>query len=337
FAHSIRWGIAMTLHHRRAVLTGLGAAAIGALATTPALSQAAYPTQAIKFIIPAGAGGLPDTVARIMGRRLQDKVGQSVVIENKPGGNGAVSVAALMSSPPDGTAFIVQDGSIYAINPHIYAKMNYSISDLTPTVMIAQAPLFLAVHQKVPVKTMKELIDYVKANPGKLNYGSSGVGSTHHLSMEALKSSLGLNMTHVPFKGTSESVPALLGGHVDVAFSAYPSLSGAVGTKIIKLLATNGAKRSAMAPDVPAIAEFIPGFAFAPIIGIYARTGTPPAIMQKIADEVAAIVKEPEIIKAFERAGIEPAGGGPKEYAATLKAEDERVAQTVKAAGMTPQ
>jgi tripartite-type tricarboxylate transporter receptor subunit TctC len=327
----------MTLRNRRAVLQGLAATAIGTVSIGSALSQASYPNQGIKFIIPAGAGGLPDTVSRILGRRLQERIGQSVVTENKPGGNGSVSVAALMSSPPDGTAFIIQDGSIYAINPHIYAKMNYSISDLTPTVMIAQAPLFLAVHQKVPVKTMKEFIDYVKANPGKLNYGSSGVGSTHHLSMEALKSSLGLNMTHVPFKGTSESVPALLGGHVDVAFSAYPSLSGAVGTKIITLLATNGAKRSAMAPDVPAIAEFIPGFAFAPIIGIYARAGTPPAILDKIASEVAATVKEPDIIKAFEKTGIEPAGGGPKEYAEELRREDERVAKTVKAAGMTPQ
>jgi tripartite-type tricarboxylate transporter receptor subunit TctC len=226
----------MTLRHRRAVLTAVAAAAIGAFSFAPAQAQGAYPTQPIKFIIPAGAGGLPDTVARIMGRRLQDKVGQSVVIENKPGGNGSVSVAALMSSPPDGTAFIIQDGSIYAINPHIYAKMAYSISDLTPTVAIAQAPLFLAVHQKVPVKTMKEFIEYVKANPGKLNYGSSGVGSTHHLSMEALKASLGLQMTHIPFKGTSESVPALLGGHVDVAFSAYPSLSGAIATVGVRSL-----------------------------------------------------------------------------------------------------
>jgi tripartite-type tricarboxylate transporter receptor subunit TctC len=177
----------------------------------------------------------------------------------------------------------------------------------------------------------------VKANPGKLNYGSSGVGSTHHLSMEALKAGLGLDMTHIPFKGTSESVPALLGGHVEVAFSAYPSLSGAVGTKSITLLATNGAKRSAMAPDVPPVADWIPGYAFAPTIGIYARPGTPPAILEKIATEVAAIVKEPEIIKAFEKTGIEPAGGGPKEYAEELKREDERVAKTVRAAGMTPQ
>jgi tripartite-type tricarboxylate transporter receptor subunit TctC len=327
----------MTFRQCRAVLAALTATAIGAVTPGPAQSQAQYPTQGIKFIIPAGAGGLPDTVARITGRRLQEKIGQSVVVENRPGGNGAVSVAALMSSPPDGTSFIVQDGSIYSINPHIYAKMAYSISDLTPTVMIAQAPLFLAVHQKVPVKTMKEFIDYVKANPGKLNYGSSGVGSTHHLSMEALKASLGLVMTHIPFKGTSESVPALLGGHVDVAFSAYPSLSGAVGTKNITLLATNGAKRSKMAPDVPAVAEFIPGFAFAPTIGVYARTGTPDAILKKIADEVTAIVKEPEIVSQFEKAGIEPAGLGPAEYLAELKSEDERVAKTVKAAGMTPQ
>jgi tripartite-type tricarboxylate transporter receptor subunit TctC len=319
------------------VLMGMGATAVGALAIRPALSQAAYPTQSIKFIIPAGAGGLPDTVARMMGRRLQEKVGQSVVVENKPGGNGAVSVAALMTSPPDGTEFIIQDGSIYAINPHIYAKMAYSISDLIPTTMIAQAPLFLAVHQKVPVKTMNELIAYAKANPGKLNYGSSGVGSTHHLSMEALTSSLGLVMTHIPFKGTSESVPALLGGHVDLAFSAYPSLSGAVGTKNITLLATNGAKRSAMAPDVPPVADWIPGYNFAPVVGVFARIGTPPAIMQKIASEVAAIVKEPEIIKQFETAGIEPLSGGPAEYAEELKGEDERVAKTVKAAGMKPQ
>src|SRR5258708_7769133 len=271
----------MTFRHRRAVLMGLSATAIGALATRPARAQAASPT--------------------------------------------------------DGTAFIVQDGSIYAINPHIYAKMSYSIGDLTPTTMIAQAPIFLAVHQKVPVKTMKEFIDYVKANPGRLNYGSSGVGSTHHLSMEALKSSLGLIMTHIPFKGTSESVPALLGGHVDVAFSAYPSLSDAVGTKSITLLATNGAKRSAIAPDVPPVADWIPGYAFAPVIGVYARAGTPPAILQKIASEVAAIVKEPGIVKQFATAGIEPFSGGPVEYAAELKREDERVAKTVKAAGMTPQ
>jgi len=322
---------------RRLALIGLTALAAATLAPWPAQSQATYPNQSIRFIVPAGAGGLPDTIARILGRRLQERVGQAVVVENKPGGNGSVSVAALLALPADGHSFIVQDGSIVAINPHIHAKMNYKVDDLLPTVMVARAPLFLAVHAKVPVASMKEFIDYVKANPGKLNYGSSGVGSTHHLSMESVKASLQLNMTHVPFKGTSESVPALLGGHVDVAFAAYPNLSGAVQTKNVKMLATNGAKRSAMAPDVPPVADFIPGFEFAPVVGLYARAGTSTEFIQKIAAEVAAIVKEPEIVKQFAAAGIEPAGAGPAEYAQALKRESERVAQTVKAAGMKPQ
>jgi len=313
------------------------AASLTCVLATPAFSQANYPSQTIRFVIPAGAGGLPDTVARILGKRLQEKIGQNVVVENRAGGNGAVSVGVLMSSPPDGYTFIVQDGSIYAINPHIYAKMAYSIDDLTPTVLIATAPLFLAAHSKLPVSTMKEFIDYAKANPGKLNYGSSGVGSTHHLSMEALAGSLGLKLTHVPFKGTSESVPALLGGHVDLAFSAYPSLSGAIGNKNITLLATNGATRSAQAPNAPPVADFVPGYEFAPKIGIYARTGTPQPILQKIADEVAAIVKEPEIVKQFAAAGIEPSGVSLGAFQALLKADSERVAKTVKAAGMTPQ
>lgn len=324
----------MIVQKRRAALMAAAAVATSLMAS-PALGQA-YPSQTIRFVVPAGAGGLPDTVARILGKRLSERVGQNVVVENRAGGNGAVSVGVLMSSPPDGHTFIVQDGSIYAINPHIYSKMAYSIDDLTPVVMIAAAPLFLAAHAKVPVKSMKEFIDYAKVNPGKLNYGTSGVGSTHHLSMEALQASLGLKLTHVPFKGTSESVPALLGGHVDVAFSAYPSLSGAVGNKNITLLATNGASRSSMAPDAPPIGDFIPGYEFAPKIGVYARTGTPQAMLEKIAGEVAAIVKEPEIVKQFATAGIEPSGIGLAQYQAILKADSNRAAATVKAAGMMP-
>jgi tripartite-type tricarboxylate transporter receptor subunit TctC len=322
---------------RRIALVVCAALCVCFLAPWPARSQAPYPSQTIRFIVPAGAGGLPDTVARIVARRLQERVGQSVVVENRPGGNGSVSVAALMALPADGYAFIVQDGSIYAINPHIYAKMSYKPEDLAPVAMIARAPIFLAVHAKIPVATMQEFIDYVTANPGKLNYGSSGVGSTHHLSMEAIKASLKLVMTHVPFKGTSESVPALLGGHVDAAFAAYPNLSGAVDGRNIKLLATNSATRSAMAPGVPPVADWIAGFDFAPSIGIYARSGTPAALIGTIASETAAIVREPEIIKQLAAAGIEAAGAGPDEYAKALKRESELVAKTVAAAGMTPQ
>jgi tripartite-type tricarboxylate transporter receptor subunit TctC len=287
--------------------------------------------------VQAAARGLPDTVARIVARRLQEQLGQSVVVENRPGANGGVAAATLTTAPADGYTFMVTDGSVISINPVLYNRLPYNPEDLVPVALLARAPLFLAAHPQVPVRTMAEFIAYAKANPGKLNYGSSGVGSTHHLTMEALKAALKLQMTHVPFKGTGESVPALLGGHVDVAFSAYPSLSGAIETKRVTLLANNAAQRSAQAPDIPPVADYVPGFDFAPIIGLLARSGTPQAIIRQIASEAVALVKEPDIIRQFAVAGIEPVGAGPEEYGRALKDEVARVADVVKVAGITPQ
>jgi tripartite-type tricarboxylate transporter receptor subunit TctC len=310
---------------------------IGLLATSAAQAQAPYPNQSIKFLVQAAAGGLPDTVARIVARRLQEQLGQSVVVENRPGANGGVAAATLTTAPADGYTFMVTDGSVVSINPVIYSKLPYNPEDLMPVALLARAPLFLAAHPQVPVRTMPEFIAYAKANPGKLNYGSSGVGSTHHLSMEAIKAALKLQMTHVPFKGTGESVPALLGGHVDVAFSAYPSLSGAIETKRVTLLANNAAQRSSQAPDIPPVADYVPGFDFAPIIGLLARSGTPEAIIRQIAAEAVAVVKEPDMIRQFAVAGIEPVGVGPDEYGRALKDEVARVVDVVRVAGITPQ
>ena len=176
---------------RRVVLAGL---AIAPLTVRAALAQTDYPSRPIRFIIPAGAGGLADTVARVVAKRLQENVGQPVVVENKPGGNGSVSVAALMSSPPDGYSFIVHDGShLPSIRTSTPAKLR--LNDLTPVAEVARAPLFLAVHQHVPASNMQEFIDYVRANPGKLNYGSSGVGSTHHF---AWRREVGAQARHDP-------------------------------------------------------------------------------------------------------------------------------------------
>jgi tripartite-type tricarboxylate transporter receptor subunit TctC len=183
----------------------------------------------------------------------------------------------------------------------------------------------------------KEFIDYVKANPGKINYGSSGIGSTHHLSMEAMKSTLGLDMTYVPFKGTGQSMPALIGGQVEVLYSAYPSLAGHVKDNRVRLLATNGAQRSAQAPDVPPVADWIPGFDFAPIVGILAPKGTPQAVIQKIATEAVAVVKMPETVRQLGSAGIDAVGGGPDDYARAIKGENERGAKAVQAAGIKPE
>jgi tripartite-type tricarboxylate transporter receptor subunit TctC len=313
-----------------AVLSALAGVVLG----RPAQAQETYPSQTIKLMVPNPAGGLPDTVARIVGRRLQERLQQSVVIENRPGANGRVAVAALIGAPADGYTLLVTDGSILTINPQLYANLTYDTKDILPVAMLARAPLFLAVHPKVPAATMSELIAYAKAHPGKINYGSSGMGSTHHLSMEAMNAALKLSMIHVPFKGTGESVPALLGGHIEVLFSAYPSLSGAADGNQVKLLATNGAGRSAQAPNLPSLAEFIPGFDFAPVIGIFARAGTPPAIVQKLAGEALAAVKEADLIKQLAVVGVESAGVGPQEFASVLQAEAKRVASAVEAAGI---
>ena len=327
----------MTFLSSGAALIALPAMLVAStLAPSPLQSQTPYPNQTIKLIVPNTPGGLPDTVSRIVGRRLQERLNQSVVVENRPGANGRVAVAALMSAPADGYTLVVTDGAILSINPLLHANLSYSPSDVLPVAMLARAPLFLAVHPKVPAATMAEFIAYARARPGQINYGSSGVGSTHHLSMEAMNASLELAMAHVPFKGTGESVPALLGGHIEVLFSAYPSLSGAADGKQVRLLATNGAQRSAQAPDLPSLAEFIPGFDFAPVIGIFARTGTPPAVVQKIVAEALAVVSEADLVRQLAVVGVEPAGVGPEGFASILQAETKRIAEAVRAAGIKP-
>ncbi|MBX9760136.1 MAG: tripartite tricarboxylate transporter substrate binding protein [Beijerinckiaceae bacterium] len=309
---------------------------VGAGALTDANAQTAsnYPNQQIRFIITHPAGGLPDTVARIFGRRMEQRLGQSIVVENRAGANGALAVNGMVSSPADGYTFVVTDGAIWSVNPLINPQLSYQIKDLRPVTLLASAPLFLAVHPKVPANTLDEFIAFVRANPGKMNYGSSGVGSNHHLSMVAMTHALKLEATHVPFKGTGESVPALLGGHVDALFSAYPSLIGANEAKTVKMLAANGAKRSTLAPELPSIAEKIPGYDYAVIIGIYARAETPDAIVNRIAAEAAEIAKEPEIIQRLTVLGVEAIGGGPAVFAAALQGETKRVGDLIQETGL---
>lgn len=299
-----------------------------------AQAQALYPSQVIKLIVPYAPGGLPDTVARIVGLRLQEKTGQNVVVENRPGGAGSVAVSTLSSAPADGYTLMVTDGSLVTVNPALFKSLTYGAKDVTAIALLARAPLFLAVNSSVPVNSLKEFIDYVKARPGQVNYGSSGVGSAHHISMEAMKAALGLDMTHVPYRGTGQSVPALLGGHVNVLFSAYPSLAAAIQDKRIKLLATNGAQPSPQAPDVPPIATVIPGYNLATMIGVFARSGTPPAIVQKIVAEAIAVVKMPETRKQMDGAGIEPAGEGSDAFAKYLAAEAAHVGKVIETAGI---
>ncbi|AMN42703.1 Bug family tripartite tricarboxylate transporter substrate binding protein [Rhodoplanes sp. Z2-YC6860] len=315
----------------------LAAALIAAMAPLGALAQAPYPNQTIKIIVPNPPGGLPDTLSRIVGKRLQERIGEPVVIENRPGANSGIGTAAMTQAPADGYTLMMADGAILSISPLLYAKLPYNPKDVLPVAMVARAPLFLAINPQVPAKNLKELIDYARANPGKLNYGSIGIGSFHHLSMEAFNAAFGLKMNHIPYKGSSETIGAILGGHIDILFAAYAGLRPAAETRKVVILGSNGPKRSPQAPDVPAIAELSPGFDLAVIQGITTRVGTPKAAVDKIAAEMAAIVKEPDIISQFATAGIEPVGAGPEDYRAALDAEAQRMAKIAEQAGLKAQ
>ena len=300
-----------------------------------AQAQSDYPNKPIKFIVPYSAGGLPDTVARVIAQKLGERLGQAVIVDNRPGANGVVAAVALTSAPADGYTFLVTDGSMFSINPRIYKNLSYDYKrDFMPVSLAARAPLFLAVNANVPVNTLQEFIALAKAKPGMLNYGSSGIGSTHHLTMEAMKAALGINVQHIPFKGTGQSVPALIGGQVESLFSALPSLSGFVKSGQAKLLATNGAQRSTQEPNVPSIAEIIPGFDFAVIIGVLAPTGTPTAIIERISNEIAKVAKMPEVIQTLNTAGTDPIGGSAAEYDKAVLSENARLAKAIVAAGI---
>ena len=317
----------------------LRAAAVFALAvlSTPLAAQAPYPNQSIRFIVPFAPGGLPDTVARITAQHLQERIGQSVVVENRAGGGASAAASALLGAPADGYTFMVSDGSLVSSNAALFKQLAYNPKDMIPVALLGQTPLFLAAHPDLPVSSLREFIDYVKARPGEINYGSSGVGSIHHISMEAMQAALGLKMTHVPYRGTGQSVPALLGGHVPVLFSAYPSLVGAVESKKVKLLANNGPTRWPQAPDVPPIADVIPGYDLATIVGIYARPGVPQPILDKIAAEAVAALNTPEAKKQMTAAGIAVTGGNGAVFDKALKREIENVNKAVKAANIEPQ
>jgi tripartite-type tricarboxylate transporter receptor subunit TctC len=294
---------------RRRVLQSAALMGLAASVGSQAFAQT-YPNRSIKFIVPYSAGGLPDTVARIYAQRLGDRLGQPVVVDNKPGANGVVAAQAMAASPKDGYTFLVTDGSMFSINPSLYKTISYDYKrDFVPVSLAARAPLYLAVHPKIPANNLRELIALAKAKPGMLTYGSSGIGSTHHLSMEAFKAALSLDITHIPFKGTGQSVPALIGGQVDMLFSALPSLSGFVKAGQVRLIASNAGRRSSQEPNVPTLAEVIPGFDFAPIIGVLASTGTPQVAMDRITAEMTWVAKQAETIQILSNAGIEAVGG----------------------------
>jgi len=295
-----------------------------------------FPNRPIKMIVPYAAGGLPDTMTRIVGVHASELLGQQIVVENRGGAGGISGSEAVAKAPADGYTLLIADVGQVAINQHIFSKLPYDPrKDFAPVTLIGTSALFLALHPSVPANNFKELVAYIKANPNKVNYGSSGVGSIHHLATEALAHALGLKIVHVPYKGTGQAVPALLGGQVAMLYSSLPSLEAQIKAGKVKMVAISTLRRSPQAPDVPTVAEMgVPGYDFAPQIGVLAPAGTPPAVVQKLSTELAKAARHPDTVKRFTELGIDAAGSTPEEYAAMIRDADKRYGEVARVAGV---
>ena len=294
-----------------------------------------YPARPIRVVVPYAPGGLPDTIARLVGGKLGEQLGQQLVVENMGGAGGISGVAEVAKAAPDGYALLIADVGQIAINPHLFKNLPYApLKDLAPVSLIGTSPLYLVAHPSVPANTLRELVALAKSQPGRLNYGSSGIGSIHHLATEALKASFGIDIVHVPYKGTGQSVPALLGGQVALLYSALPSIAGHLKDGKVKVLAISSAKRSPQTPEVPSVAESgIAGYDFVAEIGLLAPAGTPGPIVNRLAAETAKAVKQPDVVQRFTQLGIDAVGSTPQAYGEMNRADYEKYAKVVRESG----
>lgn len=284
----------------RKLLTTLMLAA-GLLGTTLASSFAqSWPQKPIKMIVPFPAGGGTDVVARIVAKYLTDRLGQTVFVENRGGANGAIGLQALKQSAPDGYTIALTSDTPMTVNPWLYKNLSYDpLRDFIPVISTIRLPSMLAVHPSLPVRSVAELIALAKAKPGSLNYASAGVGNFSHLEMELFALATGTKFQHVPYKGTGPSAMGMIGGEVQLGFNNVSTLlPHALAGKLVAL-AVAEPKRMADLPDVPAIAETVPGFEMAPWVGVIAPAGTPKEIIDRLTKETLAVMRDPAAVKQF--------------------------------------
>ena len=316
------------------IANGFSAFVIAVVFGLPAVAQdaAGYPNRAIRVIVPYAAGGLQDSMARIIGPRLNAQLGQPIMIENRGGAGGISGCEAVAKAAPDGYTLLVAGVGQLAINPALYAKLPYDpVKDFAPVSVMGTSTIYVVAAESTGIATFADMVAQAKARPGQLNYGSSGIGSLHHLTMETLKAALGLDIVHVPFKGTGQMLPALLGGQLTLGLSSLPSLAPYIRSGRVKLLAINVGKRSTQEPDVPTIAELgIPGFDFPSPIGLLAPAGTPPAVVAKLAAEVAKAVHLPDTVRRFNAIGVDSVGSSSEVYAAMIRGDLEKYAKAVR-------
>ncbi|HEU4357436.1 MAG TPA: tripartite tricarboxylate transporter substrate binding protein [Xanthobacteraceae bacterium] len=318
---------------RRQFLHGVaGASALPALLRV-ALAET-YPSRPVHFIVSFAAGGPNDIVARIVGQYLSDHLGQQFVIENRAGAAGNVGMQSALNSAPDGYT-IAFAGPNYAINPGLYEKLPFDfIRDSVPVAGIMRLANVMDVHPAFPANNLAEFIAYAKANPGKINFASGGVGTSPHLSGELLKTMAGINLVHVPYRGTAPALADLIAGQVQVVFDNIPGSVGHIKTGTVRALGVTAPKRVAAIPDVPTIGETVPGYEVSIWYGIAAPKGTPPAIVEKLNHAVNAVLADPKLQARLAELAGEPMPMTPAEFGKLVAGETEKWGKVIRAANI---
>lgn len=306
----------------------------GALFSAPALAQADYPTRAIKIIVPFPPGATVDTLPRIVSEKLSAKWGQPVVVENRTGAAGNIGADAVAKADPDGYTLLSSPPPPLAINQALYSKLTFDPAAFVPVSVLAEVANVLVVRKDL-APTLKALIENAKANPGKLTYGSAGNGSTPHLTMEWLKLLAGgMNIIHVPYRGSAPALTDLLGGQVDMMFDNLGNTMQYIEAGKITAVAVGSAQRLKALPDVPTLSELFPGALSSTWFGVVAPPKTPPAIAAKISQAITEIINQPDVAKRFEGMSATPVGGSPEKTAAFIKSESERWKKVIAEAGV---
>ena len=314
---------------RRALVAALGLAALAAV--PPALAQA-FPTKPIRLVVTFPSGGAPDILARLFADKAQ--LGQTVVVDNKPGAGGNIGADFVAKSPPDGYTVVMGTVGTHSINGALYSKMPYDmVKDFTPVAHVASAPNLLVVNNALPVKSVPELVAYMKANPNKLSFGSPGIGTSVHVSGELFKSLTGTTMQHVPYKGRQFAIPDLVGGQIQVMFDNMPSALPMAKEGKIRALAVTTEKRSPAAPELPTVAETVPGFEATTWFAMFAPAGTPRDVVARLNAEARRVFGLPDVLEKLKTLGLDPWVSSPEELGRLQASEITKWAKVVKESG----
>jgi len=313
------------------VATGM-LAALCLLAAPLCGAQSSYPSKPVRLVVPFPAGGTTDILARAAAQKLSEAWGQQVIVDNRPGAGGNIGAELVAKAPPDGYTLLMGTVGTHAINSSLYSKMPYDhIKDFAPAVLVAGVPNVLVVNPSMPFNSVQDLIAYAKANPGKLNFASSGSGTSIHLSGELFKSLTGVQITHVPYKGSAQALTDLLGGQVQLMFDNLPSSLAFIKAGKLRALAVTSTTRAAALPDVPTMVEAgVPGFEATAWFGILAPAGTPREAITRINTEIAKWLASPDAREKLSAQGAIAAGGSPEDFAKHIASETAKWARVVK-------